>query len=921
MRMSSTSSRQESKASFNVLLRRLRGSSSSKEAECGQSPGRLTRSTSMRSMKSTGSSGSSHVPATDKSKRRPTSVSGRLFGGLSKLKAAVTSCSSCQVHTHRRDRSASGEPPCGGGFGSPPPSLSPRAPSSTEDHQPTCDGCGASQAQPEVIRDVLQVHERSANSSCETSSCGSLEHVASQDVTAVGCSLRVGRPSGCVHICKVEKGTWAYRVGLKDGDEVEMLNGNHVGGLTAVELQEQLQRRPLHVRLARPPELASTRKPAESLSAIREHRKDPSPNCEALGCGGFRDLLRFSVASVAPTPSVKDNVEKDDAQTSSCASTDQPKDSRTPRSDHAMQRYRCNPSACNACSTCVDDPVTLLRKMLQAPVAGSLALASLSPEAAGSEGPGDQAPQTPQKPGRGQGSAASTKAIAGQPPLVISGNAYVRQSLEGEPVWLHIYDVFGALERVNSVMKPVGTGAFHAGVEVFGKEWSYGYAIQGNSGVYHCKPRCNDRHRYRESVAMGGTCMTEIEVASLIQEMRSAWVGVEYELLTKNCCHFSDALCRRLGVGPAPEWLMHLAGAGVLLVNGVEKAVMHTHTAVTLAAEKAGELDDHYQFSERAGQFLSREVNIDEDYLGARAQEVLEKALEHLAPVGELAERVIDEAMKPMSPTQMEQLWTHPRASLLVSPGALFRWWPQANAAQESNLPALANGRSTDLPTVAEAASPESAETQRAEIEEIQDLQDLDSLPANVNAWHGLVRDIEIAQFSSPVADERQPAGMVETSAATAATATAEAATAEAATAPPEVLSPLTTFSERPWLLPSPGTASGTEDRSNVASRQWAEDESTPLGSTVTDAVAAEDSLEHKGSDNKQPDEDRDQNVGVLEDKRNVPGKEMQWVQDEHDNDSSSNDASPRTVGAYPSPVPVLRLESDDSGGHATCRV
>merc|ERR1719461_1040992 len=101
---------------------------------------------------------------------------------------------------------------------------------------------------------------------------------------------------------------------------------------------------------------------------------------------------------------------------------------------------------------------------------------------------------------------------------------------------------------------------------------------------------------------------------------------------------------------------MHLAGAGVSIVNGVEKAVAHTHSAVTLAADKAGELDDHYRFSEIAGEFLSHEVDIDENYLGARAQEVFEKALEHLAPVGELAERVIDEAMKPLSPTRMEQL-------------------------------------------------------------------------------------------------------------------------------------------------------------------------------------------------------------------------------------------------------------------------
>merc|ERR1719210_3035138 len=93
----------------------------------------------------------------------------------------------------------------------------------------------------------------------------------------------------------------------------------------------------------------------------------------------------------------------------------------------------------------------------------------------------------------------------------------------------------------------------------------------------------------------------------------------------------------------------------------MEQAVLRTHEAAGLAAEaaglaaaKAGELDEHYQLSERAERFLSREVEVDEAILGATAQGLWDRAVERLAPVGALAERVIDEAMKPISEEQLE---------------------------------------------------------------------------------------------------------------------------------------------------------------------------------------------------------------------------------------------------------------------------
>jgi len=143
-------------------------------------------------------------------------------------------------------------------------------------------------------------------------------------------------------------------------------------------------------------------------------------------------------------------------------------------------------------------------------------------------------------------------------------------SFEGEPVWLHIYDVCaGSVHLVNSIFRKAGTGAFHAGVEAFGCEWSYGFTTRG-TGVYSCPPRSNTRHQYRESVLMGSTTLSEKELQELLQQLRRSWDGPSYDLCKRNCCHFSNVLLDGLGVGAVPKWAMNLADAGAVVMGGVQ---------------------------------------------------------------------------------------------------------------------------------------------------------------------------------------------------------------------------------------------------------------------------------------------------------------------------------------------------------------
>lgn len=150
------------------------------------------------------------------------------------------------------------------------------------------------------------------------------------------------------------------------------------------------------------------------------------------------------------------------------------------------------------------------------------------------------------------------------------------------PVTLHVYDFgpFGDVQSLNPVLRSLGAGgAYHCGIEVYGREWSYFKASSSSlpGGVLACKPRgCKD-HSYREPLLMGNTVMTEQQVLRTLAELSAQWTGNSYNVLRRNCCHFATELCRCLGVGMPPEWVMQLSAAGAELEDCLEDLLTSGH--------------------------------------------------------------------------------------------------------------------------------------------------------------------------------------------------------------------------------------------------------------------------------------------------------------------------------------------------------
>jgi hypothetical protein len=151
-------------------------------------------------------------------------------------------------------------------------------------------------------------------------------------------------------------------------------------------------------------------------------------------------------------------------------------------------------------------------------------------------------------------------------------------------VYLNVYDLAGdwrvsAFNRMSLDMLQIG-GMFHAGLEVYGREYMFGgggddlygveaapdediYALSSaeESGVSSCDPRACDRHRFRQTECLGLTTLSEKEVQDTLCVLARDWPSRCYRTLERNCVHFCRDFSDQLGTTAVPDWVNYLAVA------------------------------------------------------------------------------------------------------------------------------------------------------------------------------------------------------------------------------------------------------------------------------------------------------------------------------------------------------------------------
>lgn len=107
----------------------------------------------------------------------------------------------------------------------------------------------------------------------------------------------------------------------------------------------------------------------------------------------------------------------------------------------------------------------------------------------------------------------------------------------------------------------------HSGVVIKDREYAYGGHDQhGMTGVYFTKPGLEPPGgTFRTQILHGFSFRPEEELKDVILEASQKFQGTSYNLLTKNCNHFTSYLCEKLTGRPAPSWLNRAASIGVAL--------------------------------------------------------------------------------------------------------------------------------------------------------------------------------------------------------------------------------------------------------------------------------------------------------------------------------------------------------------------
>ena len=138
----------------------------------------------------------------------------------------------------------------------------------------------------------------------------------------------------------------------------------------------------------------------------------------------------------------------------------------------------------------------------------------------------------------------------------------------GAAVTLHVYDVkFRGAALLNGVLNR-SSGAFHTAIEVHGLEWSFGATLGDHAeacGIFACAPKTARPHVYRESVPLGATRRSRVDVFNCLLRVAPLWLGSTYDVFRKNCNSFCIVFAGELGADPPPAWTHRLGDGAAAL--------------------------------------------------------------------------------------------------------------------------------------------------------------------------------------------------------------------------------------------------------------------------------------------------------------------------------------------------------------------
>ncbi|KAI9267715.1 PPPDE putative peptidase domain-containing protein [Helicostylum pulchrum] len=147
----------------------------------------------------------------------------------------------------------------------------------------------------------------------------------------------------------------------------------------------------------------------------------------------------------------------------------------------------------------------------------------------------------------------------------VFSKAEISKEQEQRKIVLNVYDMLqpGFITNFGYAM---GIGIYHSGIEIGEHEYCFGgHDYEHVTGVFMVQPKIGPQGPlFKQSLHMGYTNLSKKQVDKVLQEISKEYIGTSYNLLTRNCNHFSEDLCKRLTGKTAPGWINRAAKLGTM---------------------------------------------------------------------------------------------------------------------------------------------------------------------------------------------------------------------------------------------------------------------------------------------------------------------------------------------------------------------
>ncbi|MCJ1248400.1 hypothetical protein MMC30_005617 [Trapelia coarctata] len=148
-----------------------------------------------------------------------------------------------------------------------------------------------------------------------------------------------------------------------------------------------------------------------------------------------------------------------------------------------------------------------------------------------------------------------------------------KSSAPKTPIHINIYDLLPP-GPISTLLWPLGLSLLHTGIVLLDHEYSYGATgpspspapSHSQTGIFHTPPLTpppGGTHRLTH--LQGFTYLSASEIEDIIRDASAKFPGERYNLLSNNCNHFTNYMCKVLTGREMPAWINRAARVGTAL--------------------------------------------------------------------------------------------------------------------------------------------------------------------------------------------------------------------------------------------------------------------------------------------------------------------------------------------------------------------